>query len=364
MKIAIIATHSFPIPYPNLHTGDLVILNLAKTLKDLGNTVSLFAPEKSDFDRLYPIKASFGHYPPSSDECELKCYNDYRNILVKQDIVHDFSNTKRTVQMLNNEGFTNTVSTILGGAWKQNNKAHNLITWSAAHKERVSRGATDYENTPTPNLAGSNGNPTISKVVYGGIDTSFYTPSYDKENFFLWIGRWHNVRGYELAIDIAVKSKINLVLAGEDPDNELFDSQKQAAYAAMELAAGYSNIKFAFLPPDPHHHIAKRKLLRQARAMLYTVQFHEPFGLSQVEALACGTPVIGPNFGSVPEIVVNGKTGFVCENNVDSYISAIKNIDNIDYEICRNNAVKRFDKNVMAKKYLEIYKDVIAGGSW
>ncbi len=364
MKITIVATHSFPIPYPNLHTGDLVILNLAKALAQLGHDVTMVAPEGTEFPKLLPMRASLGSYPPSSEQCEVEAFKNHGQFLLTQDIVHDFSNTKCIAAYLNVAGFKNTLTTIMGGAWKQEALSRNLITWSKSHQNRVLRGATDYEGTSTPDLAGDNGYPSVSHVVHGGIDTGFYTPSYDKEDFFLWSGRWHNVRGYDLAIAVAQKTGIQLVLAGEHPDNELFQSQRDACHHAMKLAEGYSNIRVEFLPSDPDHHVAKRKLLRQAKALLYTVQFHEPFGLSQVEALACGTPVLAPKYGSCPELIVDGKTGFICDNTVNAYAEAVSRVSELSPEVCRKNAVSRFDYRVMAQNYLTEYKKVLNGDTW
>lgn len=365
MKISIVATHSFPIPYPNLHTGDIVILNLAKSLQRLGHEVKLFAPEGTDFNNLYPMRASFGKYPPSSEECETECFNNYKDILLDSDIVHDFSNTKRIIVNLNHLGYFNTLSTILGGAWKHNYAPRNLCVWSKAHRQRVLKGETDYVNTLTPDLAGPNGRPVEDcHTVYGGIDTSFYTPKYDKSDYHLWLGRWHPVRGYKMAIDLAKKTKLNVVLAGEHPDNELFQNQKDYCKEAMELAKGHSNIDFYFLPPDPDHHFHKIKLYQEAKSFLYTVQFHEPFGLSQVESLACGTPVIATNYGSCPEIINHGSTGFICENNVDSFADALYKVNKISPELCRKNAVQRFDQHVMAKSYLKEYQAILDGKSW
>lgn len=364
MKITIVATHSFPIPYKT-HTGDIVILDLAKSLQSLGHDVALIAPYGTDFNNLLPMQASYGKYPPSSEECEDDAFYKYKDILLQQDIVHDFSVSKRIVVNLNNMRYFNTVSTILGGAWKQQFSPRNLCVWSKSHRNRVLRGATDYENTPTPDLAGANGTPVEdAHVVYGGIDTNFYCPSdYKKEGYFLWMNRWHPAKGYKLAIELAKKYGFELVLAGEHPDNELFEFQRNCALEAMNMSIGVPNIRFQFLPEDPDHHIAKRDLYRKAKALLYTVQFHEPFGLSQVEALSCGTPVIGTNYGSVPELI-NRTTGFVCENDVNDFGHAISAISKVAPEHCRRYATQRFDKKIFAKSYLEEYKNVINGCDW
>jgi glycosyltransferase involved in cell wall biosynthesis len=368
MKIGIVATHSFPIPSPT-HTGDVVILDLAKSLDEMGHTVNLYAPEGTHCTskgKVFPMRASYGKYPPAGEDCEQECFNNHAESLRNEDIVHDFSVTKRIVQSLYNECRKNIISTIMGGAWMQSQQPHNLIVWSESHRDRVIRGATDYENTPTPNLAGINGNPVKeAHIVNGGIDTEYYCPTYEKKNFLLWMNRWHPVKGYSRAIEIArLCPDIEIVLAGEHPDREMFDYQKQCALEAVKLAEGLPNVKFEWLPADPHHHEAKRALYQQAKALLYTIQFNEPFGLSQVEALACGTPVIGTNYGSVPEVISDGVTGFVCENDVQKFIEAIRKIDNINPQTCREHAVRRFDRRVMANSYLTQYNEVISGKGW
>lgn len=361
MKIGIIATHSFPIPYPNLHTGDQVILNLAKALQSLGHDVTMYAPAGTDFNNLKIMPASLGKYPPSSEECELQCYNSNIGNLYKQDIIHDFSVTKQITKSMNDKGFISTCCTLMGGRWTQEWAPHNLIVWSKSHQDRVSRGATDYENMPTPLLGGEPGK-AIDNVdfVYGGVDTDFYTPTEGDKDYFLWMGRWHPVRGYKLAIEFAKHTGLKVVLAGEHPDNEIFEYQKNCALEAEQLVKGASNIELVWLPKDPDHHTAKRELYRNAKAFLYTVQFHEPFGLSQAEAMACGTPVIGPKFGSVPEVVEHRKTGYIIDNDVQGFHKACKFIHEIKRSRCRERAVNHFDCKIMAKSYLEKYQNIIS----
>lgn len=368
MKIILVATHSFPIPYKT-HTGDIVILDLADTLADLGHDVSIAAPEGTQpinkNVKVLKMRASYGAYPPSARQCEEECFNNYVNEFNEADIVHDFSVEKTIVTQLNKEGKKSTVCTLMGGAWTHSYPPNNLVVWSNAHRERVLRGATDYENTPTPDLAGPpQKSVNDAHVVYGGIDTNWYTPTYKKDDFFLWMNRWHPAKGYHKAIELAKATGIKLVMAGEHPDREMFDYQKQCAIEAVNLSAGATNIHFEWLPADPHHHEMKRELYRKAKALLYTVQFQEPFGLSQVESLSCGTPVIGINFGSVPEVIVNGITGFVVKNNIEDLKLAATMINNINPQVCREDAVTKFDKKVMAEKYIEQYQYILNGQAW
>lgn len=368
MKIGIITTNSFPIPYKT-HGGDVVIIDLAHSLDEMGHEVHLYAPEFTKIPshaKLFTMRASYGNAFPQSLECEQECFNNYFDILRDDDIVHDFSASKYIIETLYKEGKKNVISTIMGGAWNYPTLPHNLVVWSNAHRDRVMRGMTDYENTPTPTLDGSVTYPVKNAhVVHAGVDTDFYCPSdYKKNNYFLWMNRWYHTRGYRQAIEIARQTGIELIMAGENPDNELFDAHKHGSQEAMMLAADLPNVKFVWLPADPDHHIAKRELYRKARGFLNCVQTQEPFGLAQVEAMACGTPIIATNYGSMPEIIQSGVTGYICNNDIKSFAIGINDIDNINIKTCRDEAVKRFDRKIMAENYLKQYKLILNGNSW
>ncbi|NTV15815.1 MAG: glycosyltransferase family 4 protein, partial [Chlorobiaceae bacterium] len=98
----------------------------------------------------------------------------------------------------------------------------------------------------------------------------------------------------------------------------------------------------------------KVKLLKNAKALLNTIDWPEPFGLVMIEALACGTPVIVRGCGSAPEVITHGKTGFICESRSD-FIEAIKNVDRISRKECRAEFDRRFSRDNMVDSYEELY---------
>ena len=367
MRIGLIGTHFYPIPSP-CHTGAYLIIDLAHCLAEMGHDVSLFAPVGSKIPpgvKLFEMPTSNGIGVPSPTDCEQQCFNMHSNVFYNLDIIHDFSITKRIAEIFYNENRKNVVSTLLGGNWDHPDPAYNIICQSLSMKERGMRGATDYENTPTPDFSGKTYKPIKdAHVVFDGINTDWYVPTYNKKDYFLWLGRWHEVRGYRMAIDIAKEAGIKLIMAGEHPDREKFEYQKNCAYQAIDLATDLPNISFEWLPPDPNHHKVKRVLYQEAKALINTVQFQEPFGLQQPEAMACGTPVVGTRYGALQETIANGVTGYLCENNTQDFIRAINMIGNIDPKICREHAVMRFDRHIMAKAYLAEYKAVINGAIW
>lgn len=389
MKIALVATHSFPIPchnvfidgkYVNIHTGDFVILQLANALAELGHEIYLVAPEGSKPSNkvtLLSMMASYGKYPPSSETCENDAFNKHKEVLLSCDVIHDFSTTKMIADNfynyhqlnINPSIGKNVLSTIMGGPWTNSRIPHNVVGWSKTHADRIIRGATDYEGTPTPDLAGHTGKPVKDvRVVNGGVDTKLYYPNenYQKNNKILWMGRWSKVRGYSQAVEIAkANPHVEFIFAGGKPEDQYFAPERECAKEAEEQCKDLSNVTIKWLPTEPNqHHFFKRKLYQEAKAFLYNVQFCEPFGLMQAESLACGTPVIGTNYGSVSEVVEHGITGYVCDNNISSFSSAISVIDKINPIACREAAVRRFDITIMAKNYLEKYQEIINGRSW
>ena len=103
---------------------------------------------------------------------------------------------------------------------------------------------------------------------------------------------------------------------------------------------------------------ARGKTLGSARALLHLINFDEPFGLSVVEALACGTPVIACNRGSMPELIDDGVTGFLIDS-LDAAVDAINRIDEIDRAACRAAVSARFTVDRMADRYLALYRSIL-----
>lgn len=370
MNIGLVATHSFPIPWKT-HTGDVVILDLAAGLSSLGHHVTVYAPAGTvvpEKCQLLEMPCAFGKYPPTPESCELECFKNNAHALRAEDVVHDFSVCKQVAWSLIREGKRNVVGTPLGGTWGHLTRPMNVAVWSEAMRQRGLRGACDYEGTKFSQWMNCN-QPKISdaKVVYGGINCKLYDDSnrgLKKENFLLWMNRWHPAKGYMEAIEVARATGREVVMAGEHPDNETYDFQRQCALDALHAAKGMGNVHFEFLPGDPEHHEKKREMYRRASGLLYTVQFHEPFGLSQTEALASWTPVVGTRMGSVPEVVDDGVTGVVTDNSVKALCEGLDRLGTISFSNCRETAVRRFSRVVMARNYLNLYRDVTEGKSW
>ncbi len=102
------------------------------------------------------------------------------------------------------------------------------------------------------------------------------------------------------------------------------------------------------------------ELLGGATALLFPIEWPEPFGLVMIEALACGTPVIAWRRGSVPEVLEDGVTGWIVDS-VDEAVSAVERIGRLSRTTCRRVFEERFDASRMAKEYLDVYRGLVTG---
>src|SRR5208282_903657 len=105
--------------------------------------------------------------------------------------------------------------------------------------------------------------------------------------------------------------------------------------------------------------LQKGEFLGNALALLFTIDWPEPFGLVMIEAMACGTPVIARRCGSVPEVMRDGVTGFIA-SEFDELVAAVKKVDTLSRQTCREEYERRFAVDVMAEKYERIYREMIS----
>lgn len=369
MNIGLVASHAWPIP-SLARTGDIFVLDLAYALQALGHTVSMFAPAGTAFPSIYPMPCSGGKERPGAVEAEMACASAFPEEIAGCDIVHDVSTGKSIATMRARAGLAS-CATLNGGPWRDRTPPANLIVHSRSQRYRVLRGATDFEGTLTPDMGGPPGHPVRdAHVVGGGIDTSVYCPTdYAKDGYILWLGRWHPAKGYDLAIRFAKVTGARLVMAGINPADATNDHERSCAMEACNLAQGVGNIDIQWLPGgmDGGHEAKKLELLRRAAVFLYPTRLQEPFGLQQPEAMACGTPVVGLRYGSVPEIVRDGVTGYVVSDDaaaIEGLASACANARALDPVACRAEAVARFDRSVMAQNYVAEYEAILGGASW
>jgi glycosyltransferase involved in cell wall biosynthesis len=163
----------------------------------------------------------------------------------------------------------------------------------------------------------------------------------------LFFGRIHPDKGAAEAIAAARQADRRLVMAGIVQDQDYHN--EQVVPALDDRSVVYRG---------PVGGAARAKALGSVRALLHLINFDEPFGLSVVEALACGTPVIASNRGSMPELIDPGVTGFLVDS-VDAAVDAIGRIGEIDRADCRAAVSARFSVDRMADRYLDLYRSLL-----
>jgi glycosyltransferase involved in cell wall biosynthesis len=181
-------------------------------------------------------------------------------------------------------------------------------------------------------------------TIYNGIETSEYRPE-RKQDYLLFLGRISPEKGIHLAIDVAQRAGLPLIIAAKvDPfDREFYE---------RDIAPRIDGDMIRFI--GEVHGKQKQTLLARARALLHLVQWNEPFGLVMAEAMASGTPVIAMPAGSIPEVITHGKTGFIV-TSVDEAVAAIDCLGAIDPDVCRDEAIRRFDVVRMVDEYEALF---------
>jgi len=190
--------------------------------------------------------------------------------------------------------------------------------------------------------------------VYNGINLNDFTFSKKAEDYFVWMGRIAPNKGTKEAIELALQTGTHLKLAGT-----IGVGQNVVKYFS-EIKKYFKNPLITFLGPVKSQE--RSKLLSGARAFLFPIQNEEPFGLVMVEAMACGTPVIAYDRGSIPEVIIDDKTGFICsKEDPESMIGAIKKIKEMSkeqYQKMRLACRKRVDDNFTIEKMVDNYEKV------
>ena len=184
-------------------------------------------------------------------------------------------------------------------------------------------------------------------VIHHGIRLEDFPFDPDGSQDLLFFGRIHPDKGAAEAIATARRAERRLVMAGIVQDE---------GYHAAQVVPALDDRSVTYLGPVGG--ALRTKTLGSARALLHLINFEEPFGLSVVEALACGTPVIAFNRGSMPELIEHGVTGFLVDS-VDEAVAAVDRIGEIDRAACRASVAARFTVERMADRYLNLYRSLL-----
>ena len=189
------------------------------------------------------------------------------------------------------------------------------------------------------------------RTIHHGIDPSLYTVHTSKQPYFSFLGRIAPPKGTHLAIEIAKKAGVPLKIAGEI----------QPMYKSYWESEVKPHVDGKFIQYLGEMGLEEKiELLGNSMAMLFPIQWHEPFGLVMIEAMACGTPVLALSGGSVDEVVKEGLSGHV-RSTPEELVECARNLK-FDPQTVRAYMEKRFSVDRMARDYVSLYTEILQDG--
>ncbi len=352
LRIAQVAPLWFTVP-PKKYGGiERIVAFLCNGLIERGHSVSLFAsPGSKTKAKLYSV------YPKPLTEAGLSWSNpiwNLRNLSLAYemasegefDIVHChldlwglfFQNLVKvpTVHTMHNPMYRDNADASKDDRlrlFNQLKKTTNLVFISKSAKK----------------LSMAKGFRT-AKVIYNGIDLSHFKFNPKGGDHFIWIARVNKHKGIENAIAAAEKLKVRLLIAGRiDPTQEKYFNT---------AIKPHLNKKIQYVGELSEDQLSD--FYGSAKALLYPIEWDEPFGLVVAEAMACGTPVIAYRRGSMPELIEHKKTGFVTDSNIESLIVAMKKVEQINRDYVRKRVEQKFSKERMVLEYEKFYYKLLS----
>ena len=187
----------------------------------------------------------------------------------------------------------------------------------------------------------------VYSVVYNGINPARYEFNNSSGDYLLYLSRLNREKGVLTAIEIAKAAGQKLIITGNSAGNA------EWSFFLHEIQPRLNDENISFRGQVNFQE--KVELLKNAKALLFPIDRREPFGLVMIEAMACGTPVIGFRKGSVPEIIEHGKTGFIVDTP-EEMIKVIEWLPEINRKVCRQTVEEKFSLKQMVNKYEKIYE--------
>jgi glycosyltransferase involved in cell wall biosynthesis len=260
------------------------------------------------------------------------------------DIIHDHNSQNNPVSLpLANLSRTPVVMTLHGPLTNGYSKSFDF--YRKPHLVTISK--RQAEPAPLLNYIGN---------VYHGLNMSYYPFSDSNDGYLLFVGRVHVAHGIEEkglhhAIDIAEKVGLPLIIAAKldasiAKDVEYFKERIKPRLRDKIRWLGEVN------------ETQRNQLMSRAIALLHPINFPEPFGLTLIEAMACGCPVIAFDKGSIPEVIQHGKTGYVVNDTTEA-VQKVKHVATISRQYCRSYSLQNFSAARMARDYEHIYNKAI-----
>lgn len=340
MEVALVSTETLITPPEKYGGVENVTYDLCRGLVEKGVDVALFAciGSRSPSGRLVEVIEQGWGKPGQVEEFERRMV-DMKKYLRSFDVVHDNSHSKP--------------------CWKIHDRVINTLHWAhhpfnCGYRNVVAISGMLAKMVGPANRVSELFREKEVKVVHNGCDLSKYRFKNNKSERFLFLSALGPSKGADVALELAMNMALPMGFAGLGGIT---------AGAIEKESETNPNIRYYGEVTEEE----KIALYQDARALIFPTGVHgdweEPFGLVAIEAMSCGTPVITWNSGAMPEVVVNGKTGFVC-NSIQELEDAVNNIDSIRHEDCRDHVRNNFTYQAMADKYIELYRKVLNGECW
>ncbi|MEO7194632.1 MAG: glycosyltransferase family 4 protein [Pseudonocardiaceae bacterium] len=339
LRIAMIAPPYFPVPPPAYGGVEAVVADLVDALVDRGHHLTLIGagqpgtraqrflascdvPPAERLGEPLPEMAHAAYVARALERCDV-------------DIVHDHT---LAGPLLARGRLTPTVVTLHGPVDGERGCYYRALG-DTVRLVAIS----NAQRAIAPNL------PWIG-TVHNAIQADTFPFRAVKENFALFLGRFHPEKAPHLAIEAARAAGLPIVLAGKCSE------PVERAYFAREIAPRLGPDATLFGVADA---AAKRDLFARAACLIFPIRWDEPFGLVMVEAMACGTPVVALRRGAVPEIVVSGRTGIIVDHPSE-LAGAITQARALDPAACRAHVETNFTVQAMAAGYEATYRRALA----
>lgn len=334
MKVAILSPVVWRTPPRHYGPWEQVASNIAEGLVAKGVDVTLFATGDSETagELAWCCPHAYAENP-AADAKVNECLH-ISNLMERAgefDIIHNhydflpltYSRLIRTPMLTTIHGFS---SPLIIPVYKKYNAGTHYVSISHANRDP----SLDYIAT-----------------VYNGVNTGELTFCGHPEDYLLFFGRIHPEKGTREALELAKRCGRKLIIAGLIQDEPYFKTH---------IHPFIDNDKVIYVGNcGPEQ---RDKLVGNALALLHLISFEEPFGLSVVEAMCCGTPVIAFNRGAMSELIVHGKTGFLV-NTMDKAEEAVSRLPLINRTDCRKWAVTMFSQERMVNDYYRVYQQIL-----
>lgn len=336
MRIALIASPFISVPPIRYGGTELFIAQLAEGLTRLGTDVVVYANGQSS------VGAELRWLYPEDDwPIRGELYSSLKDMSHTSWAVNDCWHQADIIHLNNAPGLV--FSRMKGPRWVYTLHHPKVPELSAFYS-----GFSEVEYVSISNFQRQGEALPRIRTIHHGIDLSSYHLQTRKAGYFSFLGRIAPVKGVHSAIQIAKRCGIPLKIAGEIQPiyRDYFDSQIRPHLDGNNVEyVGEANLAL------------KDELLGNSVAMLFPIEWDEPFGLVLAEAMATGTPILAFPGGSVAEIVRDGVSGFIC-HGVDDAVAKVKNIETLKPAAIRAYAQQHFSVERMVQEYLALYREM------